>query len=229
MDVTVMVPAGASPHTYEPTPGQMVEVSHADVYVKVGSGVEFEIVWLDKLLAQNQDIALVDASDGILLVDSDPHIWNSPLKATQMVDNIAEGLAEVDPSHIAAYSNNAGDYISELEQLDRVIRELYEPFPNRYFMIYHPSFAYFAAEYDLVQLAIEHNGKPPTPQVLQASVDAAREHNLQYVFAAPQLATADAQSVAEAIGGEVTFLDPLADQYLPNMSLVAKTIARELE
>jgi len=229
VDVVLMVPAGASPHTYEPTPGQMVEVSEADVYVKVGSGVEFEIVWLDKLLAQNEDISLVDCSEGVSLMGSDPHIWNSPVIAMQMVENIVAGLASADPGNSVTYESNGEAYLGELASLDDEIVEQLGDASNRAFLIYHPAFGYFAAEYDLVQLAIEHEGKAPTPQVLQASVDAAVEHNLQFVFAAPQFATDNPQSVAEAIGGEVAFLDPLSDSYIPNMRAVAQAIAKELE
>jgi zinc transport system substrate-binding protein len=229
VDVTLMVPSGASPHTYEPTPGQMVEVSKADIYVKVGSGVEFEIVWLDKLLAQNEDIALVDCSEGIAIVNNDPHIWTSPILAIQMVENIVAGLSSADPDNGAAYESNGLSYLRELSALDDEIVGLLGEASDRHFLIYHPSFAYFAAEYDLVQLAIEHDGKPPTPQVLQASIDAARDHDLHYVFAAPQFAANDAQSVAEAIGGEVVFIDPLPDSYIPAMRDTTAAIARDVK
>ena len=229
VDVTLMVPAGASPHTYEPTPGQMVEVSKADVYVKTGSGVEFEIVWLDKLLAQNRDMSLVDCSQGITIMDNDPHIWNSPVMAMQMVKNIVAGLSSTDPANGAAYEANGNSYLEALAGLNEDIVEQLVDVTNRHFLIYHPSFAYFAAEYDLVQLAIEHHGKPPTPQLLKTSIDAAKEHNLQYVFAAPQLATDNAESVASAIGAEIAFLDPLAEPYISNMRWVARAIAQELE
>ncbi|PKP54638.1 MAG: zinc ABC transporter substrate-binding protein, partial [Candidatus Altiarchaeales archaeon HGW-Altiarchaeales-3] len=53
--VTVMVPPGASPHTYEPTPSQLMVVSNAKMYAKVGSGIEFERVWFDKIRETNKD------------------------------------------------------------------------------------------------------------------------------------------------------------------------------
>jgi zinc transport system substrate-binding protein len=67
VDVTVMVPPGASPHTYEPTPSQMKALSEAKLYAKVGSGVDFELVWMDKLIEQNKDMLVVDCSEGITL------------------------------------------------------------------------------------------------------------------------------------------------------------------
>ena len=229
VEVTLMVPAGASPHTYEPTPGQMVDVSNADVYVKVGSGVEFELVWLDKLLEQNPDMELVDCSRGIAVTGSDPHIWNSPALAIQMVENIVDGLSLADPSNAEAYEENGSAYIAQLIDLDEGVERLFEGATTRVFMIYHPSFSYFAAEYGLTQLPIEHEGKPPTPQLLQKAIDEAAAHNLQYVFVAPQFGTDNAASVAEAIEGELVSVNPLAEDYIIEIRDAAGAIALELE
>ncbi len=69
IDVFEMIPPGASPHTYEPTPGQLEKVSKARMYLAVGSGIEFEIVWLDKIIAINDNMILVDCSEGIELIE----------------------------------------------------------------------------------------------------------------------------------------------------------------
>jgi len=73
VDVLVMVPPGASPHTYEVTPDQMVKLSKAKLYAKVGSPVEFELAFMDNLMAANQAMLVVDCSQGIQLVDMDEH------------------------------------------------------------------------------------------------------------------------------------------------------------
>ena len=65
VSVMVMVPAGANPHTYEPTPGQLRALSDTDVYVMVGSGIEFETVWMDRIMSMNADMAVIDTSIGI--------------------------------------------------------------------------------------------------------------------------------------------------------------------
>ena len=230
VEVTLMVPSGASPHTYEPTPGQMVEVSEADVYVKVGSGVEFEVVWLDNLLEQNQDMEIVDCSEGVSLMGSDPHIWNSPVIAMQMAENIVDGLSQADPENADTYRKNGDAYVARLMSLHEDIESMFEDASTRVFMIYHPAFGYFAAEYGLTQLPIEHEGKDPTPQLLQKAIDDATEYNLQYVFVAPQFATDNATSVAEAIGGELASANALPEgDYIANMLDVAEAIALELE
>lgn len=99
VEVTVMVPSGANPHTYEPTPVQLKKISQAQLYVKVGSGVDFELAWMDKIRVINKEMLICDSShrEGIKLIDQDPHIWLFPRNAKIMVQNICQTLAEIDP------------------------------------------------------------------------------------------------------------------------------------
>ncbi len=229
VDVTVMVPPGASPHAYEPIPSQMVAVSEAEMYVKVGSGVEFELEWMDEVVEANRDMLVVDSSVGVELTESDPHIWNSPVNAKIMVENICDGLATIDPDNANFYAENRDNYLKELDILDGYIHYKLDGFTNRVFMIYHPSFGYFASEYDLTQLAVEHGGKEPTPQVIRDCIDKARQYDLDYMFVAPQFTTDDCETIADEIGGQTAPMDPLAENYIANMGYVADALALELE
>jgi zinc transport system substrate-binding protein len=229
VDVTVMVPPGASPHTYDPKPSQLVEVSEAEIYVKVGSGVDFELAWMDKIIKVNSNMLVLDSSQGIELIGKDPHIWNSPFNAKIMVENICDGLIQVDPDNADFYTENMNDYLKELDIVDGYIRYKLDRFTNRAFLIYHPAFAYFAAEYGLTQLAVEHGGKEPTPQVMQDCIDKANQYNLQYVFVAPQFATEYCEAIAREIGGQTAPMDPLAENYIANMGRIADYLALEFE
>jgi zinc transport system substrate-binding protein len=229
VDVTVMVPPGASPHTYEPTPSKMVKVSKAKMYAKVGSGIEFELVWMDKLVEQNKKMLVVDCSAGIMKIGKDPHIWNSPVNAKKMVENICAGLIEIDPKNKDYYTENKNRYLRDLDGLDAYIRKRLGGLTNRSFMIYHPAFGYFANEYNLTQLAIEHKGKEPTPKVIQDCIDLAKRHKLSYIFVAPQFATQHAETIASSIGGRTVFIDPLPRLYIPNMRSVAASLSLEME
>ena len=245
VQVMVMVPPGADPHIYEPTPSQMVQLSKARMYAKVGSGVEFELTWMENLIAQNRNMLVVDCSVGIQLLDgedehddngddhhhhgADPHIWLSPVNAKQMVNHICAGLIEVDPDNADFYRANRDDYLAQLDDLDADIREILDGPANRHFMIYHPAFGYFAHEYDLVQVPIEHGGKEPTPAVLASVISHANEYNLQYVFVAPQFVTSHAETIASQIGGSLLYVDPLPIQYIDSMLSVAEEIAKEIE
>jgi len=229
VDVTVMVPQGASPHTYEPKPSQLVDVSEADMFVKVGSGVEFELVWMDKITEQNRDIHIVDGSVSVKLMGKDPHMWNSPVNAMIMVENICNGLIEVDPDNADFYIQNKNNYLEELNILDGYIHNKLDRFENRTFMIYHPSFGYFADEYGLIQVPVEHDGKEPTPKVLKDCIDNAEAYNLEYVFVAPQFSTKHCETVADATGGQIAYMDPLAKNYISNMGYITDLLSLELE
>jgi zinc transport system substrate-binding protein len=251
--VTVMVPPGASPHTYEPTAGQLREVSRAEMYAKVGSGVEFELAWFDKIREVNRDMLIVDCSKGIPLIGAeyeqeqveehadegadehahegaDPHIWTSPRNARIMVENICRGLIEIDPEHEAEYTANRDGYLQELDEVDAYIHERLDQYTkHRVFLIYHPSFGYFAAEYNLTQIAIEQEGKVPSPKVIQDCIDYARQYNLSYVYVAPQFATQNAEVIAHEIGGQTVFIDPLPLDYSATMRSIAASLALEME
>ena len=237
VDVNIMVPIGASPHSYEPTPGQMVALSEAEVYVQVGSGVEFELTWMDNLIAQNEEMLVVNGSDGIELIAStdadepgmDPHVWTSPSNVKIIVENICDGLITVDPDNAAYYESNRDSYLSEIDALDEYIGDKFEGYTVRYFLIYHPSFGYFAGEYGLEQLAIEHEGKEPTPQVIKQCIDLAEQYNLNYVYIDPASVPQYAETIADEIGGDTATLNPLPESYIESMRDAADAIALELE
>jgi zinc transport system substrate-binding protein len=229
VDVTIMVPPGYEPHTYEPTTSQMVKVSNAAAYVKVGSGIEFETAWMDDILSLNPDMTVIDCAPGIDIVNNDPHIWNSPVNAQQMALNIYHGLIEIDAANADYYLANYESYIEELEELHNYITGLFEGYQNRNYLIYHPAFGYFASEYNLIQLSVEEEGKETTAQKIQECIDAAIANDLNYVFASPYETSAYAQTIADEIGGSVLYLDPLPSIYIANMRSVAASIALELE
>jgi len=229
VEVTVMVPPGYEPHTYEPTTGQLIAVSKAVAYVKVGSGIGFETTWMGDILAQNTSMSVIDCSTGVDIIDGDPHIWNSPVNAQQMSLNIYNGLIELDPKNSDYYLANYESYIAQLDELDGYIKGLFEGYENRNYLIYHPSFGYFAAEYNLTQLSVEEEGKETTAQKIQECIDAALANNLIYVYASPYETSAYAKTIADETGGSVLYLDPLPSSYIANMRSVAESIALELE
>ena len=108
-----MVPPGADPHTYEPLPNQLNHVSKAQMYVEVGTPVEFELNYMDKLKNMNPSMLVVNSSEGIDLIpniaenenSSDPHVWVSPKNAKIMVENIYQGLVKIDPNNTEYYTN----------------------------------------------------------------------------------------------------------------------------
>jgi zinc transport system substrate-binding protein len=244
--VTAMVPPGADPHTYEMTPGQMVEVSKAKVYVALGSGIEFELVWMGKIIEQNKKMLVVDCASGVQLMQmiedehheaeegehhtgNDPHIWLSPRNVKIMAENIYQGLTQIDPEGEMYYTQNRDAYLAKLDNLDRDIREGLTGIKNRRFIVFHPAWGYFAREYGLEQLAIEVSGKEPSARDIANLVKVAKENNIKVVFASPQFNPQSAQVIAKEIGGRVIFIDDLASNYIDNMHLVLGELVQAME
>nr|WP_319374807.1 zinc ABC transporter substrate-binding protein [uncultured Methanobacterium sp.] len=233
VNVTVMVPPGADPHTYEPLPNQMKQVQDAKIYFQVGSGIEFELTWMDKLTSMNSQMKVVNTSAGIQLIPntaeqeagSDPHVWVSPRNAKIMVENIYQTLVQEDPQNKDYYTKNRDEYLKELDDLDKNITQTMSGKNNTKIMVYHPAWAYFCKDYNLQQVAIEQAGKEPTPQNIAFLVDTARNESIKVIFVSPEFSTSNAQVIANEIGGKVVVVDPLSQNYLENMKKVADAFA----
>jgi zinc transport system substrate-binding protein len=204
---------------------------------------------MDKLIAQNEDMLIVDCSQSVRLQEMisalehegdehehehehgamDPHIWMSPRNVQIMVQNIANGLIQIDPDNRAYYEQNRDTYLQKLDQLDRDIHEGLSEVKNRVFMVYHPAFGYFASNYDLIMLPIEDEGKEPTPAGLKHLIEQAKEHDIRVVFAEPQFNPQSAKVIADAIDGRVVLIDPLARDYIENISTLLGELIQAME
>lgn len=247
VEVLVMVPPGASPHTYEVTHDQMIKLSRAKMYVKVGSAVEFELAWMDKLIAATVSMRVVDCSEGIQVLEMDenhhdydheqdhghtgldPHIWLSVRNAAIMVQNIRAGLALIDPANEAYYEKNCADYLEQLTKLNSEITESLSEVENRRFIVFHPAWGYFARDYRLTQIAVEQDGKEPDVQYQVRLIEEARERDIRVVFLSPQYPAKSADVIAREIGGRVVIIDPLAKDFIGNMRVVASAMKEAMQ
>ena len=223
--VILLVPPGADPHTYEPAPAVLAAVAEADLYAMVGSGIEFEIAWGEKIAALNPDMTVVNCSQGVEVIAADPHIWTSPRNAKVMVENIRDGLIEADPENAEDYRRSAVAYLDDLDALDAEISALIAGSGVRVVLVDHPSWAYLARDYGFEEVAIESEGKEPSPKRIEHLIRLAEEEGIRVVFASPEHSTRSAGVIAEAIGGSVVTVSPLKKDYLDNMRQVAAAFA----
>lgn len=230
VEVMTVIPPGAEPHTFEPTPSLMVELSRADLYVMNGAGLEF---WISRLLEANRDLHLVDSSQGIDLQSEnrgeiDPHIWLSLRNAEIQVRNIAAGLSEVDPQGSDVYARNRDDYIESLRALDREFNESLASAEKKIFIVHHPAWSYFARDYGLRQVPLMENEKEPGPKYMSQVIDLARQSNITTIFVEPEYNPKAAEVIASEMSAKVVSLDPLADGYLDNMAHAGREIAKSM-
>jgi zinc transport system substrate-binding protein len=194
------------------------------LYVEVGSGLNFELTWMDKIKLIYKDMLICNSSIGITLVDKDPHIWLSPRNAKTMVENISEALIKIDPLSQKYFKKNSIEYINKLDILDQEIKARLEGVKNRRFISYHPSWGYFAKEYNLIQIAIEDEGKEPSAASLAHIIDQTRAFNISIILVSPQFNIKSAEVVAKEVGAQIIIVDPLSMDYINNLRKLVEEI-----
>jgi zinc transport system substrate-binding protein len=251
VNCSILVPAGSDPHTYEPKPRQMAELSKAAVYFAVG--IDFEKAWLKKISAANPGMRIVHTEEGIAKIpmaahhdeepphqkhaeaehhdhagSPDPHIWLSPALVKVQAGHMADALAAADPQNKAKYRDGYASFIREIDGLDREFKTLFASSKDRSgnmsFIVFHPSWGYFAKAYGLKQVPIEMEGKDPKPAEIQKLIRFARKEGSRVIFVQPQFSAKSAGMIAREIGGQVVIVDPLALDWAGNLREVAKKV-----
>jgi len=245
--VIVMVGQGSNPETYEPKPRQLAELERAQVYFLVG--VPFENKWKKMFSEVNPAMKLVALNeatqsrnlDQIRSTDSashssmdtdhpakDPHFWLNPNLVKQAALKIKNKFIELDPQQKQNYQDNYQKFITDLERLDATIKQQLAPLQQRTFMVVHPSWGYFADAYQLIQLPIEYEGKPPGARTMTMLTELARQQHIKVIFVQPQFSTRNATTFARSIGAKLVALDPLAEDYIANLYQVAALLGEAL-
>lgn len=157
----------------------------------------------------------------------DPHIWLSPKRVVVMVETIRDHLSEVDPANAETYATNAAEYIEELEAIDAELTEKFAISESIDFIVFHPSFGYFADDYGLKMLSIEEEGKEATAEGIQMVIDFANEKDIKVVFYQAEFDSSQAKTIADEIGGKVVEVMPLSPNYIENLRTMAEAFLQE--
>lgn len=238
VDTVVTIPPGNSPANYEPSPAEIEAFSNADVYFSIGVPTEQDNI-LSKAKDLNPEMNIVDLADAVdQEIDPlyfnperiDRHRWLSPKRVIVMIETIRDELIALDPDHRDMYEQNAADYIGELEDADHQIKEiLSEDLSSRTFVIYHPALGYFADDYGLEMIALEQDGKEASPQVMEETIDLAKEKDIKVIFYQQEFDSKQADAFAEEINGISKRVNPLATDYIDNLISLAKTFEDTME
>lgn len=239
--VGLMVPAGASAHTYEPTPKEMLASARADAWFLIGESFETRAV--AAIQSYNPQMQLFDLRKNVALISADSdhthyhqcshhncmdlHIWLSPRQAKVQAATIAQSLKSIYPEHSPFFQRNLDIFLAELDQLDQEIQQTLKPLKNRLIMVSHPAYAYFCRDYQLEQLSIEFEGKDPTPKQLTRVVQRAKENLVKKIFVQAQYSNKGARLIANQIGAQVVNLDPYSEHYLASMRQIAEAFAQQ--
>lgn len=255
-EIFTIVPPGASPATYEPSPSDMEIIAEADIYFSIG--VPFEEAWLQRFASANPDLSIISTYQNINRLPinrhtqelfygqetqsgeisqptgsheygtPDPHIWLSPELVKSQAGIICETLIEIDPSGEENYRRNLEIFLDDIRDLQEEIHAILDPLSGSIFMVFHPSWGYFADEFSLIQLPIETEGLEPSPSELAALIDTGVDNRIRFIIVSPQFSIRTAEVLASQINAEIVVADPLAENWLENMKFVAEILGEKL-
>ncbi len=226
--VTLLLPPGVEPHSFDPKPRDILRINEADLFVFTGPFME---PWATELLKGKEDIKLVvvDSSKGVMLLSeieaegpegeghgaqhrsggqgpTDPHIWLDLGNAQRMVDNIVAGFVQKDPRNKEFYESNAAAYKAKLQALDGRFKAGLGDCGTRLFVHGgHYAFNYLARRYRLTYVSaygFSPNAEP-SPRHLADIVRTMRENDTKYVFYEELIQPRVADVIAKETGAKL--------------------------
>lgn len=238
VEVGLMVPAGSSAHTFEPSPKKMLQASKADIWFIIGEG--FEKKASAAIKSYNPGMQLIDLRQNIDLINEhtcqhahaegacqDLHFWLSPRLAKIQARTIAEALIKTYPENEDKYRSRLELFLKELDNLDQEIVKILQKPHNHIILVSHPAYAYYCRDYNFTQLSIEFEGKDPTPQQLTKILDQARKGEIKMVFVQMQYSSKGARLIADYLGAKVVTLDPYSEKYIETLLDITKNFASQ--
>ncbi len=229
VDVLTVVEAGASPHSYEPKVSQMRKLERAKLYFAIG--VEFERAWLRRFQSQNSTLKIIHLDKGIKKIKvgsrENPHIWLSLPNLLIISQKIFDSLVEADPKNSKIYTQNFKKLQSDIKNLHQTIsNSLSKLEKGSSFMVFHPSWSYFARDYNLKELPVEVDGKEPKPSQLIKLIKIAKKEHIKTIIAQPEFSTKSANILARELGIEVLKLSPLNPDWRATFETLSKAILK---
>ncbi|BCD61513.1 zinc transport system substrate-binding protein [Nitratiruptor sp. YY08-26] len=240
-DIEVLISPGASPATYSLKPSQIKKIKKVKCYFTIG--VPFEKAWRERIEAANPKLRFIDSGKYIRHYplahhhhhehdehhehekSLDPHIWLAPNLVPLIARAMLDELLKLEPNKKEFFLTNYQKFAQKTIEIDSKIYSLLLQKKSKAFLVYHPSFGYFARSYGLKQLAIEKEGKEPKMQDLIQLAKKAKALGIKTIFIEPQFPKKSAQFLAQKIGAQVKVIDPLAYDWESNILKVARAIA----
>lgn len=214
----VLLPPGADPHAFEPTPQDLARISEADLLFVNGGGLEAS---LDPVL-HGAARRIVSVSEGVpfRLLDEeehggsglDPHVWFDPTNVAIWATNIARALTEVDPAGGEGYALRAQAYREALADLDLwIVAQVSQiPLERRRLVADHAALGYFADRYGFTEVGVLFPGgstlAEPSAAGLAALEEAIRALGVSAIFVSTTVNPGLAEQVAEETGIQLRLL-----------------------
>jgi len=227
-DVRSLIEPGQDPHHWLPSPKQSFALSKATAWFP--SGLPFEYNILRKIQNQKTAVQIFSTPDSHAPHqnkhhhESDPHTWLAPPLLIEQITFIADSLGQLNPDKASLYKDRAKTLKTKLTVLHDELTEQLAPYKGRSFLIFHDALSHFAHSYGLTQNVIQSGDAPPDPKRLRNIIKQAQENLTKTVYIQPQFDDQSARMIADAIGGRVVIINPLAEDVFTNMKQIADTL-----
>lgn len=228
--VSVIVPQGAAPETFEPTPKQLSEIENAKFIFSVGL-LDFEKSLVQRISKNGQ---IVELYKGVELMQGtcshghkhgvDPHIWCSPKSLGTMADNAYKAISADMPDSLH-YAENYNKLCVKVLELEEEVAEIFHSGKQSAFIIYHPALTYLARDYDLKQIAIEEHGKEPSVRRIGEIIEYARKEGIKRVLYQSELPASSVEAICKDSGAQAVEINPLAEDIFANIRTITTLIA----
>lgn len=232
VNVNVLLPPGAFPATFEPTPRTFSEISNSQLYFMVGHPkFALEVNWSKKIIESNKEMKVVNLSESVngMFNDSDPHIWLSPKIVKKELKALSDSLASLIPENADLYQKNLDIFISDVDSLVEDLNKKFQNLKNNKFLVLHPAWGYFAQDFGLEQVSIEEHGHESGHHNIKEIIEFAKTNEIKTVFVQKHFSSKEADTIAREISGNVVKIDPLAENWIENLRLVSDTLAKNLK
>jgi zinc transport system substrate-binding protein len=226
--IHTLIPPGSNAHSFEPNPESLKQIYKSDIYFRVGEIFNFEEVFLKKISSKDIN-KIVDCSVGIKIIANDPHIWTSPNNVKIIINNILNVLVSSYPQHSNYFKNNSNRFLQNLDSLDNEIKNNLEDKRNRILLVYHPAWKYLAEHYNLVEIAIEQEGKAPKARDLQKFIEDTKEEGASCIFYDPHFDDSAVTAIALSLGLSINSLNPLPTDYLTNLKDIGEKLKNNIK
>lgn len=214
-----LVRAGAEPHEYDPSPGDIRRIHSMDVVIDLGAGFQPGLDRALKDVRGGKPIRLT-ATEGMTLkalpgsgehAAADMHVWLDPVLSQQMVKKIAAVLVQADPAGRTTYEANAEAYLKKLETLDQEFRSGLAACQRKEVISSHAAFAYLSERYGLRQFAIRglSPNTEPSPRLLTGLATLAKERGIKTIYYETLISPKIAQTLAKEVGAKTLVLNPI--------------------
>ena len=229
VSVKVLLPAGASPETYQPDARTLEALGRSQVLFTMGA--PFEETLLPRLRRAFPEVRLAAGAEGMERRNfpqggEDPHVWLSVANMLRYADNVCQTLVRMVPEAAEEFQASHQEYREQLEETGRFLAERLAPLKGRSVLVYHPAFGYFLGQYGITQIAIEEEGKDPSGRALTEALAQARKLGLPAIFVQPQFSPRSAKVLAQELKAQVIPLDPLPARLSPGLRAMGEAIAK---